>query len=211
MLTKHPGHLAEMVSKAHYWVWQAKDRVRNMDSKAKHPTWQFHAETSTNAKPVTSAQPPKSTTVKWTASEFIEHNKGADWYTMLIIGGVLLAAVIYLLTKDIVSVVMTVIVAIVFGVFAAHKPRVLEYQIDGTGINIGPKSYAYSNFKSFALVSEDTINSIWLMPLKRFMPIITVYFAPEDEKKILEVISNYLPVQNHQPDPIDRLMHKLRF
>ena len=98
-----------------------------------------------------------------------------------------------------------------FGVFAARKPRVLDYQVDNAGVKIGPKFYAYGNFKAFAIVNEGAVESVWLMPLKRFMPILTIYFAPDDEQKIIDVLGNFLPVQSHQPDPIDRLMHQLRF
>lgn len=173
--------------------------------------WQFKADTPASGSDSTAPAPVSVKPVKWTASEFIEHNKGSEWYLLLVIGGAVLAAGVYLFTKDVISVVMVVIVAIMFGIFAARKPRVLEYQVDNTGVHIGPKFYPYANFKSFAVISEDSINSIWLMPLKRFMPILTIYFAPGDGQKIIDVLGNFLPVQSHQPDPIDRLMHRLRF
>ncbi len=180
------------------------------DKKTANTPWQFKADNSSNG-PVSNPRSISVQPVKWTASEFIEHNKGSEWYLMLAVGAVLLAAGIYLITKDVISAAMIVIVAIIFGIFASRKPRVLEYQVDGSGIHIGPKFYPYASFKSFAVISEDSINSIWLMPLKRFMPIITVYFAPNDGQKITAVLGNFLPVQNHQPDPIDRLMHRMRF
>jgi hypothetical protein len=49
------------------------------------------------------------------------------------------------------------------------------------------------------------------MPLKRFMPILTIYFEQKDESKIVAVLGQFLPVESHQLDAVDRLMHKLRF
>ena len=187
-----------------------QDPANNAEAASETP-WRFHSDTAPTQNHSTQQKQSTASTIKWSASEFIEHQKNADWYLLLIIASAVLAAAVYLFTKDIISVVMIVVVAIVFGIFAARKPRVLNYQIDETGIHIEAKFYPYANFKSFAVVSEDTINSIWLMPLKRFMPILTIYFAPDDEQKIISVLGNFLPVETHQPDPIDRLMHRLRF
>jgi RNA binding exosome subunit len=43
------------------------------------------------------------------------------------------------------------------------------------------------------------------------MPGINIYYAPEDEKRILGVLSNYLPFEQHEMDIVDRLVSKIRF
>lgn len=106
---------------------------------------------------------------------------------------------------------MIVVVAIMFGVFAARQPRVLAYQLDHSGIRIGDKFYPYSEFKSFSVLDEGPVSSILLLPLKRFMPGVSMYYPPEQEEKIVTVIANYLPHEEREPDPLDRLMRKMRF
>ncbi|OGL30238.1 hypothetical protein A3D14_02850 [Candidatus Saccharibacteria bacterium RIFCSPHIGHO2_02_FULL_47_12] len=179
------------------------------DSAQTDAGWQFKDDDTS----ASSASTPKIQvdSVQWSASEFIEHSKSAGWYMLLAVGGLLLAGVVYVLTKDVVSTAMVVIVAAVFGVFAARRPRVLNYSVNGTGINVGNKYYPYSNFKSFSIVREGNIGSIWLMPLKRFMPVLTIYFEPADEPKIIGVISQFLPVEASRLDAVDKLMHRLRF
>lgn len=159
----------------------------------------------------TANAPISAAPVQWTASEFIEHSKSIGWYAILAGGTIALAALVFLLTKDKVATAVVFIVAIVFGILANHKPRELAYTVDETGIHIGEKTYPYANFKSFAVVQENAIESIWLMPLKRFMPMLTIYFDPKDEEKIENVLSIYLPLENHELDPVDRLLHKIRF
>ena len=181
-------------------------------SKGPETTWQFHAD----EQPQAPAPPPvpkqaAGESVAWTASEFIAHNKSSGWYMLLGLGALGLAAVVYLLTRDKISTAMVVIVAVIFGIFAARKPRELDYSVDSSGMHIGNKFYPYGSFRSFAIVQEEAVESIWLMPLKRFMPIISIYFEPTDGKKIAEVLSKFLPVENRQPDPVDKLMHRLRF
>ena len=60
-------------------------------------------------------------------------------------------------------------------------------------------------------MEESGVRSIWLLPLKRFMPIIQIYYQPEDEQKILDAMSIMLPIEAHQPDAVDRLMSRIHF
>ena len=149
--------------------------------------------------------------VTWSASEFIAHEKDLGWFALLGGGTALLMALIFLITRDMISTVIVLVVAIAFGAFATRQPRVLPYKVDGTGVHIGEKSYPYEMFKSFALIQEDGIRSILLLPLKRFMPPISIYMDPEDEAMIAGTLANYLPHEDRQQDPVDRLMRRLRF
>lgn len=149
--------------------------------------------------------------IAWTASEFIAHTKNPSWYLILAIATLILTAIIYLLTKDKVTAVAIVIASLLFGIMASRKPRELEYSVGTDGMHIGPKFYPYSVFKSFSVMQEEGIESIWFMPLKRFMPGLSIYFAPDQGQKIIDVLSEYLPFENRKLDMIDGLMHRLRF
>src|SRR5690606_16687884 len=137
-------------------------------------------------------------------SEFVAHQKGAGWYLLLAVIAIAGAAAIYLLTGDMVAAGVILFAALAFGIFAARKPRVLRYRVDRDGLHIEDKLYHYGNFKSFAVVEEDAIHSVLLLPMKRFMPALTVYYAPEDEPKIVDALADYLPLQPAQNDLIDR-------
>ena len=176
------------------------------------PGWQFHAENEASSNQPTEQTIRKSPEpVHWTASEFIDHDKSVNWFVALALATAVLATVVYLLTKDAISTIMIIVAALAFGVFAVRKPRVLDYKVDDSGIKIENKFYPYGNFKAFAVVDEGSVEAIWLMPLKRFMPVLTIYFPPEEGKKIVDVIGNFLPFQNHEPDPLDRLVQRIRF
>ncbi len=149
-------------------------------------------------------------TVSWAASEYIEHHHGASWYGLLIMSTALLAAGVYIITKDIIATVTIAIVGVIVGVFAGHKPGQAQYEISDSGLSVNGKHYNYAAFKSFALVKEGALSSINLFPLKRFMPPVSAYFAPEDEKKIVDALGNYLPYEERKLDGIDRLSRRLR-
>lgn len=149
--------------------------------------------------------------VKWSASEFIEHEKNSTWFMGL--AGLTIASVviIFLITEDLVTSAVIIIAAALFGVTAKRKPRTLQYQIDNVGVIIDGKPFPYDVFKSFSVLAEGAFNSIQLMPLKRFMPPISLYFPPENEEQIITTLGSYLPHEDRTHDPIERLMRRVRF
>lgn len=181
-------------------------------------SWQFvpEAAPAVTQTPVNGQQPSQVASsdiqVSWTASEFIAYQKNAGWYVLAFLAIIVLAAITYFITRgDIVSTGSVIIIGILFVVLASRKPRVLTYQISSSGVKIGEKLYPFSQVKSFALIDEGTFQSISLMPLKRFMPSISMYFEPQDEQKILLALGAYLPQEQRKQEFVDRLMHKIRF
>ena len=113
--------------------------------------------------------------------------------------------------KDFVAACMVALAGIIFGVFSARPPRVLNYSISETGVQIGQRLYPYHEFKSFGLSEEGPLRSVLLMPLKRFLPPITVFYEPQAEDSIMNVLASYLPFEHRQPDAIDKLMSRIHF
>jgi hypothetical protein len=172
--------------------------------------WQFSQDDQSQAD-VPSAPVSRHDPVTWTASEYIAHEKAGNWYVLLALAVFVLAAVVYFLTKEVVSTVVIIIMGLAFGTFAARKPQELTYVLDNTALTVGNKAYPYSQFKSFTVLEEGAIHSIMLMPLQRFMPPLSVYYDPKDENKIAEALSSYLPYEDRKQDAVDRLMRKVRF
>lgn len=180
--------------------------------------WEYKSEnvtpsTSPQESPRPMSQPAgaQGESVTWTASEFVAHNKGMGWYGVLALAAGALAAVAYLLTKDVVSSAIIIIVGILFGVSATRKPRILNYKVDSSGLTIGQKFYPYAEFKSFSVMEEGAFSSIMFLPLKRFMPPINIYYDPADEDKITLVLSQHLPVEHRTHDVVDRFLGRIRF
>lgn len=153
----------------------------------------------------------RSQSVTWTASEFVAHEKSADWYVLLILGTLLLAALVFFLTKDFISVGVVVVAGLLLAVYGAHQPRQLEYLVDNRGIGIGQKHFTYDEFKSFSVAPEGALSSLVFMPLKRFAVPTTIYYAPDDEERILSILSDHLPLEEHRADAVDSLMRRIRF
>lgn len=176
--------------------------------------------------PIVSVQPPQpvatsagpapvpvedSSDLRWTASEFIEHQKPQGWYMAVGLAGLGVAGLLFFITRDIVTSIVIVVAAILFAAAGARKPVAKTYILSGGGLQIGEKAYPYSMFKSFSVIEEGAIDSVQFLPLKRFMPPVSIYFPPEQEDQIVELIADYLPHEDRDHDPIDKLMKRLHF
>lgn len=170
--------------------------------------WQF---TSNENPTSTGLAPAQINPVSWSASEYIAHNKGVSWFVLLGVALFVLVVGAYFVAGDIITPVVVAIAGITFGVFAGRPPRVLQYSLDSRGIKIGDKFYAYSDFRSFDISDDSPLPAILLLPLKRFLPPITVFYEQKEEDAILNVLGSYLPHEEQQPDMVDRLMRRIRF
>jgi hypothetical protein len=149
--------------------------------------------------------------VSWTASEFIAHEKAANWYILLFGGAIIVAGLTWLILKDIIAAAVILIAAIMLAAYSKRQPRELAYSVDDSGITIGQKHYPYTLFRSFSIIDEGAFSSIELMPLKRFSPAITVYFDPANEDAIAEALAPHVPFVPRKPDPVDQLIRRIRF
>ena len=192
--------------------------VQPQESPQPQTNWQFtpeNAAASSDPASMGDVQPQDATAptqnVSWTASEFIDHHKSAGWYILLIIVALVCMAVVYFLTKDILSTVVIAIMLGALGVFAARKPRTLSYVLGQDGLQIESRAYPYDTFKSFSVLDEGAVHSITFAPMKRFMPPLSIYFDPKDEEAISNTISAHLPVEPNNIDFIERLMRRIHF
>jgi len=150
-------------------------------------------------------------TVSWTASEYIDHSRGASWYLLLIIISIALAAGIYFLIHDVFAAIVILILGFIVAVAAQRKPDQVDYELDNTGLKAGNKEYPYSHFRSFAIMHEGQLSSLVFMPLKRFVPPLSIYFDEDEEDAITSIVGEHLPMEQRSPDRIDSLTRRLRF
>lgn len=156
-------------------------------------------------------QLPTGELVSWTASEYVDHAKGPAWFALMGAGLFVVVGLVYFVVKDVLAAVLVALAGITFGVFAGRRPQVLQYSIGPQGISIGQRTHAFTDFKSFSLTEAGPLPSILLLPLKRFLPPITIFYDPKEEDKIIEALADYLPHEDREPDVVDRLMSRIRF
>lgn len=149
--------------------------------------------------------------ISWTASEYISHEKNMMWHIYLYAIAVVLVVMVYLISKDILAVIVIILSAVAVSVYATKQPTEKTYSLGSEGLRIDNNIFDYSLFRSFSIVEEGAVDSIWLKPLKRTTPTTVIYFAKEDEDEIENILSTFLPFEDRKLDLIDRVTKRIRF
>lgn len=149
--------------------------------------------------------------ISWEADEYIAHDKNRNWYVIAILVSVLIGAVIYLLTRDVITTALAVIALVGLAAFSARPPRRQQFVVAPDGIQVGNMLYMFADFRSFAVIPEKTGSSLMFVSLKRFVPAINIYVPEEYEQSVIDMIASTLPMESHTPDAIERFMSRIRF
>ena len=148
--------------------------------------------------------------VSWEAAEAIHHEKGTNWFIGLGAAAVVLIGLsIWLQAWTFTALVVVMVVAIVF--LAKRPPQVMHYQLTTSGLQINDNHYAFRDFRAFGVVQDEAMYYVSLIPIKRFMPAIEVYFPQEHGEQIVDLLGAHIPMQTIKPDAVDRVMRRLRF
>lgn len=179
------------------WVYHSNDQQSDPSQQPEHDTGQT---------------PAKNVEISWTASEFIANHKSPGWYLGFFVVIGIIVSLILLLTKDWISAIAITLVGILFASIANRKPRQLPYLVNNQGVSVGSRFYPYSSFKSFALIHEGAIGSVNFMPLQRLQAELTIYFPPEEEDAIIEVLAEHLPNDQRAAErTLDKFIKKFHF
>ncbi len=149
--------------------------------------------------------------IAWTASEFIEHDKNKGWYITLGIGAIIISISVYLLTQQIMSVILVLLMAIVFGIYGSAKPKTLSYAVSSSGLTVGNKFHPFNTIKSFSLINEEGIPYIQVLFQKRLSVPVVIYAAPDEIENVVNVIGKFVPYDQKKRDIADKLSSRIRF
>lgn len=147
----------------------------------------------------------------WQASEFVHYEKSGVWFLALLGVAVVLLVIDYFLIKSWTFAILIIAMTFSVGVVARRPPRTVNYALDPHGIQIDEKHFNFHDFRAFGVVQEGAFYSLRLVPNKRFMPMVSVYFPPEQGEQIVDIFGSALPMENLKADPIDKLVEKIRF
>jgi hypothetical protein len=149
--------------------------------------------------------------ISWNGPEFIAHDKSSRWYLFMCGGTLVICALIYLLLRDVVTVLVVIVSAALITYYGSRKPRYTQYVVDKQNFVISNKQFNYGDFRSFSVVNEGHFYNATLMPLKRFSPTSSLYFDQSIEQQVFDLLSEHLPFEEHRPDLLDRLLRRIGY
>jgi hypothetical protein len=147
----------------------------------------------------------------WQASEFVHHEKGGLWFVGLALVAAVLLVIDVFLIQSWTFGVLIVVMAAAMMIVASRPPKQVNYSLSAQGLIIDEKSFSFHDFRAFGVVPEGAFYSIRLVPNKRFMPMVSVYFPTEQGEQIVDIFGAVLPMQHIERDPIDKFVEKIRF
>lgn len=154
---------------------------------------------------------PDQILLEWEAAEYTHHQKGPAWFLGLAGITVVLIAVAFFWTHSWTFIALLVVMAVATGVYANRQPRTLHYFLTQHGLRIDASEYHYNDFRAFGVLNDGVSLSVVLIPIKRFMPAVTMFFPDEHGEGIVDILSARLPMEELHLDFIDVLTRKMRF
>lgn len=186
--------------------------------------WQPQADVPQGAAVPPFAQPPQGDTsyqrapepaplpvLSWQASEYVHHEKQGMWFAGLLAASVLLILLAIFFVQSWTFAFLIVVMTVALIIFAIRQPRIINYALTEQGISINDKQFRYGDFRFFGVIEEGPLYSAQLVPTKRFMPVVNMYFPAEYGEEIVDMLAEFLPMHHVEPEFIDKLMRKLRF
>lgn len=164
------------------------------------------------AQPEQPRQPHKELpALQWEASESVHYDKSPAWYVGISVIAVL-GAIVAIFLLDLWSfAVLIIVMAVSVMLLSAKPPRQLQYRLDSAGLSVQEKQYPLEAFRAFAVVQEGSMYYIKMIPLKRFMPPLEIFFPTEYGDDIIEILGSRVPMQTYKRDLLDAMTRRLRF
>jgi hypothetical protein len=148
----------------------------------------------------------KEPSFSWEAPEYEHLEKHPKWYWIM--GGILLAIIIYaLVTNSILMAITFILIGMLGYIFAERAPRTIQMEISEDGIRVDNYFYEYDDLKSFWIFYEveEGIKILSLHSKKTFLPYIHIPIGNTNPILVREILINYLPEIRQEMTVLDRL------
>lgn len=156
------------------------------------------------------ATPVEPAHTAWSMPLLSHGQKDATWFGSYTLAAILLAALTYIFTRDIVS---TVVVLFAVGMLiysGSRRPVEQHYTLGDDFVAAGRRRYEFRDFKAFTVDQQAAATTIAFVPLKRFMPLVAISVPNEGAQSVIEHIADYLPMEPHKNDAIDGILKRIR-
>jgi hypothetical protein len=153
---------------------------------------------------------PAKAPVRWQATEYIHRDKTPLWFVLFALVCIALIALAIFVIQSITFAVLIPVMAAALLVYSRRPPRVIDYTLSRQGLHVNDHLYPFAEFKSFGVIHGDDEYSVFLVPVKRFKPGVSVYFPEEAGEAIVDMLAARLPMRELHLDVVDQIIRKLR-
>ncbi|HEY0220643.1 MAG TPA: hypothetical protein VGC58_00275, partial [Candidatus Paceibacterota bacterium] len=148
--------------------------------------------------------------ISWSSHERIYTEKNSDWYWIVGIITISLAAICIIL-NNINFGILIIISSFTLSLVASKKPEILESEINSFGIKHGKTMYPFVNLDSFCVETRDAHPRLILQSKKFFMFYISILLEDTDPNTVREYLLEHLKEEEHVEPLLEKVLIYLGF
>lgn len=147
--------------------------------------------------------------IRWSALEYADKARGADWYWAVWIITISIA-VTAILFNNVLFAGVIVLATLALCLFTKRQPTPVNYKIDDKGVWAGRNIYLYNSLDSF-WVDDENEPKIILKSQKMTMPYIVIPIEGISPEAIRSNLAIYLREEEHNEPLSHKIMEYLGF
>jgi multisubunit Na+/H+ antiporter MnhC subunit len=149
----------------------------------------------------------------WQAFDHIRERKSSDWFWFVGIMAVAVA-VLAIFFNNVLLAILVLIGTFVIFLAANNPPKIIGYEINRRGVQVGDILYTYATIESFCVIDEDgwDRDRLILKSKKTFMPLIVIPLGSEVQPdQIRDYLLEYLNEEELFEPTLQRILSRLGF
>ncbi|MDO8659136.1 MAG: hypothetical protein Q7K54_00895 [Candidatus Parcubacteria bacterium] len=149
-------------------------------------------------------------TLEWSALEYEERERNADWFWALGII-VVTSSIASIIFGNYFFAVLLILSGVLLGFFAVKKPDLITYELNNQGLKIRARLYPYEHIKSF-WVQTDKKPLLFIKSGRAFMPMISIPINISLAEDIHSIFTGQNVVEEKMKEhPSEKIMESLGF
>jgi len=147
--------------------------------------------------------------ISWVAPEYVEHERGFLWKTIMLLLVVAGAGVSFYI-GDWSFALAIIVFAGVYAIIHSRRPRNVEIKISEIGIKVGFKKYSYSKIKAFWLIYEPPfVQTINIRVSGEFIGDITIQLSDTNPAALREFLITKIPEMEGKTESLSDILVRL--
>ena len=148
--------------------------------------------------------------ISWSAPQHLYVEKNQDWYWVVGIITLALAAVAFIFGSAITG-IFIVVAAVSLVLHASRPPHIINYEINDRGIMADDVLYPFLSLESFWIPHDEFPPKLIIKSRKLFMPFIVIYIDEVDPESVREVLLTYIAETEHHEPFLKHVLERFGF
>ncbi len=131
--------------------------------------------------------------IKWTAPEYIKHEKGKVWYAVAI-GITLITAILGVYYQAWTFSLAIITFAIVYYIVNLEHPENIDIKVSKIGVKVGNKKYSFGEIQSFWILYDPPyLNTLNIKIKDKFLTDIAIQLNDQNPAEVREYLIRKIP------------------